>query len=134
MDITDIIKTTITVTIAVFGWITAHYFSSKRDRTLKRREIISKHLIDTYKILAYEIVQREYSEEMIKKLELPLAELQLFGTKYQIDLAKKLAYDIEKGGDIDLNNLVNNLRTELRKELDLEAIEENIVFLRYRKK
>ncbi|TFF37941.1 hypothetical protein [Mucilaginibacter psychrotolerans] len=133
MDISDIIKTIITVAIAVIGWIAAHYFSSKRDKTLKRREIISKHLIDTYKILAYDIVHREYSEETVRKLELPLVELQLFGTKRQIELAKKLAYDIQKGGTIDINDLVNDLRAELRKELELEPIDENIFLLRYKK-
>ncbi|OJW12514.1 hypothetical protein [Mucilaginibacter sp. 44-25] len=133
MSVVDVIKTTITVTIAAVGWVVAHYFNTKRDKTLKRREIITKHLIDSYKILAYDIVHREYSVELVRKLELPLVELQLFGTKRQIELAQKLAYDMKKGGAVNMNDLINDLRAELRKELELEPVNEDIHFIRYKK-
>ena len=132
MDIADIIKTTISVIIAAIGWMIVHYFNSKRDRTLKRREIITKHLIDAYKFLADEIVHRESTFERDKKLELVIAELQLFGSHRQIELAKELTDAITKGGTFYVDELLNELRNDLRHELGLPPVTGNVRWLRFK--
>jgi hypothetical protein len=72
----EIYKILITVIIAALGWIAAHYFNSKRDRALKRRELITTHLINAYRILANDVSHREASFDGDLKLETVLVELQ----------------------------------------------------------
>ncbi len=126
-------NTVVTVIIAVIGWIVAHYFSSKRDKKLKRREVITAHLINAYRILANDITHRPKTPESELKLETIIAELQLFGSEKQIQLTKKLADDITKGGTFYVDDLLNDLRSDLRKELELSPIDGNVKWLRFGK-
>ncbi|QKJ29036.1 hypothetical protein HQ865_04470 [Mucilaginibacter mali] len=131
--ILDIIKNLITVIIAVLGWRIAHYYNSVRDKDLKRRELITNHLIAAYRILANDITKREESVERDEKLEAVIAELQLFGSDEQIRLTKKLVEDIVKGGDFYFDDLLNSLRKDLRKELNLTPVNGNVKWLRHGK-
>jgi hypothetical protein len=108
----EIWKIIVTVVIAVIGWILAHRFNTIRDRALKRRELIITHLINAYRILANDFTRREASLEIDLKLETVISELQLFGSKKQINLAKKLADDFTKGGDVYVDDLLNDLRDD----------------------
>jgi len=85
-DILDIIKFTGTALIAVISWVIGHYFNSKRDQTNKRRDLTNQHLINAYRILTNEIVQRPQTKESDQKLELIIAEIQLFGSNEQIEM------------------------------------------------
>ncbi len=129
MDILNILITTI---LAVLGWILGHYFNTKRDQSLKRREIIISHLINSYRVLTNDIVQRNESAERNKIIENILSDLQLFGTIQQIDLSKKLVDDIVNGGEFLLDPLTTNLRNDLRKQLGLKEVEGNIKWLRFK--
>jgi hypothetical protein len=131
-DLEDL-KIFITIIVAVLGWIIAHRLNSVRDRSLKRRELITTHLINAYRILANDITRREASYERDLKLETVISELQLFGSEKQIHLTKKLTDDITKGGDFYVDDLLNDLRQELRKELNLTPIEGNVRWLRFNK-
>ena len=62
-----------------------------------------------------------------------IAELQLFGTKKQIQLTRQLTDDITKGGVFNVDNLLNDLRNQLRRDLDLDFIEDNVRWLRFEK-
>ena len=134
MDIPDLIKTITTVAIAVIGWIVAHHFSSKRDRRLKRRELITAHLIKSYLTFTNDISHRPVTAETDKKLEDTISEIQLFGSAEQVRLVKQLTDDIVKGGDFDVDELVNSLRNDLRNELGLSAIKGNVRWLRQNRK
>jgi hypothetical protein len=123
----------VAIIAAVLGGITTHYFNSKRDRELKRKELISTHIINAYRILANDITRREASLERDLKLETLIAELQLFGTIKQILLTKQLTDDIVKGGDFFVDDLLNDLRNQLRRELNLDPIQGNVRWLRFDK-
>ncbi|MDB5133028.1 MAG: hypothetical protein JWR02_2777 [Mucilaginibacter sp.] len=127
------LKILITIAIAVFGWIVAHRLNSIRDRSLKRRELITNHLITAYKILTIDITQREPSLERDLKLESVIAELQLFGSDRQIMLTKKLADDINKLAEFSMDELINDLRNALRVELGLSMIKDNVRWIRFDK-
>jgi len=129
----EILKNAITIILAVLGWRIAHYYNSIRDKDTKRRELITGHLINAYRILANDITRREASIERDLKLETVIAELQLFGSDEQIVLTKKLTDDITKGGDFFVDDLLNSLRNDLRKELNLSLVEGNVRWLRYDK-
>ena len=86
--------------------------------------------MNSYRILANDISHRKLNIERGTKLEILIADLQLFGNKEQIELAKKLANVIAKGEDFDLDPLLNNLGNDLRKRLDLDSVEGNVQWIR----
>ncbi len=130
MDL-DYLKISVTITLAVIGWLIAHYFTSKRDVTNKRREISIEHLVKAYRVLINDISHREPNENRILALENILSDIQLFGSSEQVELAKKLADDVDAGGDFELDPLINSLRIDLRKQLELKPIEGNVKWLRF---
>jgi hypothetical protein len=127
----DYLKILITVITAVVGWIAAHYFNTLRDRSLKRKEIITSHLINAYRILTNDVTKRDLTQERKLKLENVIADIQLFGSTEQIKLAKKLTDDIIANNDFPLDDLINNLRSDLRCQLGLKAVEGNVRWVRF---
>lgn len=130
-ELMDIIKFFIGTIVVVLGWIVAHYFTNERNRIAKRREISLEHLIKAYRILADEIAHREQIDE--RKLEAVITDIQLYGSKEQINLAKQLADEVAKQTHFELDPLINCLRDDLRKELQLPKIEGNVKWLRFSK-
>ena len=134
MTTDELVKIIITAVIAVLGWIVAHYFSSTRDRKIKQREIKTTHLIKAYTILANDITEREFTPEIDEKLELLISELQLFGSHRQIELTKQLTDNIINGGKFNFDDLLNDIRNDLRKELALKPVPGTVRWLRLNKK
>lgn len=128
----DYIKIVTTIILAVLGWIIGHYFNSKRTRDQKRREISVEHLINAYRILTNVISHRKETPERSEKLENILSDIQLFGSSYQVQLAKDLAVEVASGGEFQLDPLINSLRDDLRDELRLSKIEGNVKWLRFK--
>lgn len=124
----DFITYPVTALIVILGWWVVHYFSSKRDRANKKRELVTKHLINAYLILTTEISQRKQFE--IRKLEDIVSEIQLFGSVEQVRLVKELVDCLTQKKAIDLDPLINSLRNDLRDELELERIEGTVLWLR----
>ena len=126
----DYLKIIVTVVLAMFGWVTAHWFTSKRERAAKRREIRVEYLIDAYRFLATEVSHRSLNEERQRKLESIIADIQLFGSAKQVDDAKTLADEIVEKQNFGLDALINDLRDDLREQLGLEPIQGNVKWLR----
>lgn len=129
MDFEFIVKVVSTVVVAVIGWIVAHYFTSRRDMANKRREIQTQYLIDAYRKIDSAIEPAQYTREWCESLQSSFSEIQLFGTKQQIELAHEFAEILlaqEKINQNLLNKLLHNLRTSLRSELGLESTDSNI--------
>jgi len=124
----EYIKIISIIVVAVLGWIVAHYFTSKRELKNKQREIKVEYLIEAYQKLE-NCIQRQ-PKAVGKDLESVVANIQLFGSEKQIELAKKIANDISKSGSADLESLLKSLRTDLRKELQLSNNDSNVQFLR----
>ncbi|MCD8567640.1 MAG: hypothetical protein LRY50_04605 [Geovibrio sp.] len=116
--------------IVIAGWIFNGWWSSKRAVQDDKRKIITSHLIDAYRILNNEVAHRKSTEERNKNMKL-IGAIQLFGNEEQIELAKKLAYDIAKGGIFELDPLINSLRDSLRKSLNLKHIQGNVTWVRF---
>lgn len=130
----EYLKILATVATAAAGWIAVHYFNSRRDKFLKRRDLRIEYLINVYRILTNEISHREGTKERGEKLENILSDIQLFGSKTQVVLAKELATEIAAGQFFELDPLINDLRNDLRKQLKLSKIEGNIKWLRFEDK
>lgn len=128
-DTIDILKFSIGTIVAATGWIAAHYFTNRRDRIAKRRDISLEHLIKAYRILTHEISHREHSDE--KMLEAIITDIQLFGSEEQIRLAKQLADEASNNKNFELDPLINCLRNDLREQLNLPKINGNVRWLRF---
>lgn len=127
----DYLKIFTSIILAVFGWILGHYFNTKRDKSLKKRELSTSYLISAYRVLANDISTRKSTTESNKKFEDLLSDIQLFGSLEQINMAKALAKDLANSGSYELDPLINNLRDELRKELELKAVKGNLQWFRF---
>jgi len=127
----DYFKILVTITLAVIGWISGHYFTNRRAIHSKRRELVTEHLVNAYRVLAHDVSHREITKERREKLENILSDVQLFGSNGQVDLARSLADDAAQNSVFELDPLINSLRNDLRSELGLETIKGNVRWLRY---
>ncbi len=127
----DYLKIAVTVTLAVIGWIVAHFFTVRRDLASKRRELSTAHLIDAYRILTNEVSHRDLNHDRNMKLENILSDIQLFGSVEQVQLARQLAEDVAAGHVFELDPLINSLRDDLRSQLGLTRVKGNIKWLRF---
>ena len=65
--------------------------------------------------------------------ETAIADIQLFGTKRQIELAQQFAEEIARNKESSTLELLILLREDLRKELRLEKVPRKFKFLRFSK-
>jgi hypothetical protein len=112
--------------------LTGHYFSDRRDMSNKKRELTTKHLINAYSVLTNEVSHRKQTPERQQKLECIITEIQLFGSTEQVLLAKQLANEVATGQEFELDPLINSLRTDLRMQLELDPINGNVTWLRFK--
>jgi hypothetical protein len=91
------IKTGLTVFTALFGWLLVNWLSAKREVKSKRRELVTNHLIEAYRILTQEVGRRPTTEESMTKFENLLTDIQLFGSKKEVELASSLS-DLSSAG------------------------------------
>ena len=128
----DYVKILVTTVLAVLGWITAHYFAAQRTLAAKRRDITLEHLINAYRVLTNDISQRKLDDDRQKKFEDLLSDIQLFGSTEQVNLARQLADKAASENHFELDPLINNLRDDLRAQLQLDAVSGNVQWLRYK--
>ncbi len=128
MNFNLLIPLLITSVITVSGWFLLHRLSQNRDRENKRKDLRTNYLIEAWRRLEHAALRDKFDHT--EYLENPIADIQLFGTKRQIELAQKLADDIANNGTANLDDLLKELRTDLRSELDLEKVPDSIKYLR----
>lgn len=129
--IAEYLKILITVLTAGIGWLVVHYFNTKRDRHLKRKEITTAHLINAYRVLTHDITRRNLTFERKQKLESVISDIQLFGSPHQVELMKKLTDDMIANDEFLMDDLINNLRDDLRTQLGLTQINGNVKWFRF---
>jgi hypothetical protein len=120
----------VTTVIAVAGWWVAHSTATKRDQANKRRDLRIQYLIDAYRRLESVSNRDENSPEWAQGLESAIADIQLFGSAGQVALAKKFATDMAGKSQASADDLLNDLRRDLREELNLESVPSDVKFLR----
>ena len=65
-------------------------------------------------------------------LEKAIADMQLFGNRRQIALAVRVAEEIDETGSASTEEILQELRHMVRKELGLRQTWEELVFFRWR--
>lgn len=124
-----VLAAAVTAAVVIVGWYVAHYLTGKRDQTNKRRDLRVQYLIEAYRRLE-SAGNRPLTQEVAPEFEKAVADVQLFGTRKQVELARTFALGFAKNGTHSLDPLLNELRQELRKELNLESVPANITYLR----
>jgi len=129
----------ITATVAIGGWVVVHGLTVRRDRANKRRELITQYLVEAYRRLE-RATGRDDPRTMydvnawVCDLETSIADIQLFGTPKQVTLIQKFAIEFNSNfrspEGVSLDELLADLRRELRKELGLEPVPNTFKFLR----
>lgn len=123
----------VTTFVAIVGWIVAHRFTAKRDLDNKRRDLRVTFLIDAFRRIADAANRTEHAKnEHNQKLESAISDIQLFGTKDQVELAHEFSIQIAMAGTSDLTKLLEALRADLRTELNLEQVANQVAILRFK--
>ena len=115
----------VTVVLALIGLWWTDSLSREQDRMNKQREVTTKYLIEAYRqieIICARDKKEDISIAMIQGLESAIADIQLFGSVKQIELARRFVKEIENASYSDPRYLLIELRKSLRSELKLESL------------
>jgi hypothetical protein len=115
------------------GWVVTHYLTKRRDIENEKRKIRTQYLVDVFRFLATNISNRDISREDWRKFEDTISDIQLFGTPSQILLLKEIIDQIVSGDPFELDPILNDIRGHLRKDLGLEVVDDNVLYLRENK-
>ncbi len=110
----------ITTVVAIIGWYVAHGLNMRRDREAKRRELQLQFFIDAYRRIE-SVTNRSLSPESGRVLESATTDIQLFGTANQVRLVQEFVTTYAENRKAPIQPLLNALRDDLRRELDLEV-------------
>ncbi|MFZ2448760.1 MAG: hypothetical protein WAW37_20550 [Syntrophobacteraceae bacterium] len=125
-----IIPILITAAVAVVGWFIVHQLSISRDIKNKRSELKIGYLIEAYRKL--ENVSHRDNPDM-HDFETAMADIQLFGTKRQVDISQSISREFAQKKTVLLDELLNDLRGDLRGLLRLEKLpSQSLVIIRWK--
>ena len=116
------------VIMLVVGWIVAHRYEMRRDRLAKRRELRVQYLIEAYRSLEA-CSNRPLTDAIEATVERAIADVQLFGSVRQVELARKFGLEFAQFGTSPTDTLLAELRDDLRAELELDPVPP-VLFLR----
>lgn len=113
------------VLIAVAGWIVGQY---------QARRAVRRNMRIDYLLGAYRRLERASNRPMTpsddRDVEAAVADVQLLGSPSQVQLAGEFARSFAAEGTADTEPLLQDLRASLRRELLLEAVPPNRLWLR----
>lgn len=132
MNLQLLIPLLVTSLITVFGWYILHKLAKKREQENKKKELRIDYLIDAWQKMEYASNRDINEKEFVEYIEKPIASIQLFGTLTQINLAQKIADEIGKNGTASLDSILEELRDDLRNELNLKKVTTTMKYVRYK--
>lgn len=129
MDINLLFTLLVTVVVAIAGWFLVHHLSSNRERAAKRRDVRIQYLIEAWRRLE-NAVDRKDNPKYAVDLEAAISDIQLFGSRAEVELAQEFAEVLAEDKSASVDELLEALRNDLRKELRLEIVPRGIKHLR----
>lgn len=117
--------------ITVIGWIVVYIFAIRQNTQIKKKEVTIEYLIQAWGKL--EKASNRKDNRYNTEIETAIADIQLFGTKRQIELAQQFAEEIARNKESSTLESLVLLREDLRKELKLERVPRKFKFLRFSK-
>ncbi len=127
----------ITGAVTITGWYVLYVISKDRDLKNKEKEIRINYLIEVWRklnhILNRNEIKPENINEVIQALEQVTTDIQLLGTSKQISLVRDFLYNLNeyKTKNVNLDDLLSELRHDLREKLGLEKIDGKVIFPRF---
>jgi hypothetical protein len=110
------------------------FYNSWSDRKNKLRDIKLNYLIETYRLLADSVSREGKDRDLyMPKAETAITDIQLLGTTSQIKIIQELAERL-RDEKVNFDPVLNDLRSQLRKELGLPHVPGKISVVRFRKK
>ena len=121
----------LTAVIGLGGYYFVDSLAAKRDRANKRRDLRTEYLISAFRKLA-NASERHHKpgSQYLADIETAMADIQLFGRDSQIEKANETMDKLQQGENGLVNELLRDLRNDLRKEMDLSRIKGNVQWLR----
>ncbi len=126
--------------IAVYGLSKGHQLNIERDRKNKQDDLRIRFLLEAYRILESSSNRFDLtsSEENMRNYESAVADIFLMGNSEQVSALSEYIdnHDNSKGKGASLNKVLELLRQELRKELNLSYEDEvrKVKFFRFVRK
>ncbi len=117
------------ITIVILGAVVTYFLAIYQNITFKKKEVTIKYLIDAWGML--ERASCREGNRYNTDVEIAIANIQLFGTTRQIELAQKFIEEIARNHSGSALELLNQLRKDLRKELKLEKPLVDMKLLRF---
>lgn len=119
---TEIIAAFISAIVAVVVWYLSARDLRKLDRENKKREIRLQFLIDAYRKIesSSNRAPLEFESMYACNIESAISDIQLFGSRKQVEFAQQVSDTLAKTGYVKYDDLLNELRRDLREELSLE--------------
>ncbi|CEP26437.1 Putative uncharacterized protein [Propionibacterium freudenreichii subsp. freudenreichii] len=106
---------------AVVGGLVVHRFAVTRDARNEQRARRIEHLISAYQRLIAAANQPEgLSADHQRGLESAVSDIMLLGQKAEVDAAREFLVAFARDGNADLDELLAELRSSLRDELNLD--------------
>jgi hypothetical protein len=130
MDWKIALSLTVPALVAIAGWLVGHYFNSKRDAANRRKEQVTKFLLDAYRKMEKSASARK-PELTWDDMESAIADIQLLGSPEQVNLAVDFARQMAAKNVAHPQPLLKSLRNSLRAELNLPPLESEITHLRF---
>jgi hypothetical protein len=128
MDWSQFLQLLITVVVAFLGAWMGHAFEASRDRKNKRRDQRITYLIEAYRQL--EFVSNRPSLDDAKPIESAIADIQLFGSPSQVRLTQAFVVEFAANKSASLDTILEELRNDLRTELQLGKVPSKLLYLR----
>ncbi len=117
--------------LTVIGWIVVYILALRQNTQIKKKEVTIKFLVQAWERL--EKASNRQDNSYNTDIETAIADIQLFGTKRQIELAQQFAEEIARDKESSTLELLILLREDLRKELRLEKVPRKFNSLRFSK-
>ena len=106
-------------------------FAIHRDRMSRKSEQRISYLVDVYRTFS-KANHHPRLLDIAEDIQQAIADIQLFGTPYEIKLAITWAKEMDSKQTAELNPLLGSLRQSLRRELKVKSLsqEEKILWFR----
>lgn len=109
------------------GWFVASWLTAKRESKNKRRDVRITYLLEAYRRIATAANRGSAtSDEQRLGIESAIEDIQLLGTNEQLDALHKMI----SSGNQNFTQILDELRKDLRQELDLSKANQELLFYR----
>lgn len=129
----SLLQVFVSAAVALIVVALGHAFALDRDRKNRRQEQRINYLISVYRAFG-KANHHPQLYEVAEELEQAVGDVQLFGTKRQVELARKFATDLGTAQAAEMDELLMELRDSLRAELGAEPLSGRLVCIRVGRK